>query len=464
MSGPASSTAIASTAPRTRATGTASTRTSWCSIRTRKRSPGPSRGTMRCSATRIGQPQADLSFDPRDSAPFAPLAAVVDPAFTWGDDRRRARRGTRRSSTRCTCAASRSCIRGFPSAFAAPTRRSRREPRDQPSDEAWRHGGRAACRCTTTPTIATWSRAGLTNYWGYNTLGVLRARTSATRPSRRPPARCASSSAWCGRCTPPASRSSSTSSTTTRPKAITSGPTLSLRGIDNASYYRLARGEPALLHGLHRLRQHAEHAEPAGAAADHGQPAVLGARDARRRLPLRSGERARARAVRSRSAGGVLRHHPSGSGAVAGEADRRAVGRRRRRLPGRATSRCCGPSGTASTATPCAASGAATAAPCPSWPRGWPAAATCTSRSGRRPYASINFITAHDGFTLHDLVSYNEKHNEANGEEQPRRREQQPELELRRRGADRRSGASTRCASGRSATCWPRCCSRRACR
>ena len=37
--------------------------------------------------------------------------------------------------------------------------------------------------------------------------------------------------------------------------------------------------------------------------------------------------------------------------------------------------------------------------------------------SGRKPYASINFITAHDGFTLHDLVSYNDKHNEANGEE-----------------------------------------------
>jgi glycogen operon protein len=37
--------------------------------------------------------------------------------------------------------------------------------------------------------------------------------------------------------------------------------------------------------------------------------------------------------------------------------------------------------------------------------------------TARRPYASINFITAHDGFTLRDLVSYNEKHNEANGEE-----------------------------------------------
>ena len=36
---------------------------------------------------------------------------------------------------------------------------------------------------------------------------------------------------------------------------------------------------------------------------------------------------------------------------------------------------------------------------------------------GRKPYASINFITAHDGFTLDDLVSYNDKHNEANGED-----------------------------------------------
>ena len=38
-------------------------------------------------------------------------------------------------------------------------------------------------------------------------------------------------------------------------------------------------------------------------------------------------------------------------------------------------------------------------------------------RSGRRPYASVNFVTAHDGFTLRDLVSYNHKHNEANGED-----------------------------------------------
>jgi isoamylase len=36
---------------------------------------------------------------------------------------------------------------------------------------------------------------------------------------------------------------------------------------------------------------------------------------------------------------------------------------------------------------------------------------------GRKPYASVNFVTAHDGFTLRDLVSYNEKHNQANGED-----------------------------------------------
>jgi glycogen operon protein len=38
-------------------------------------------------------------------------------------------------------------------------------------------------------------------------------------------------------------------------------------------------------------------------------------------------------------------------------------------------------------------------------------------RSGRRPYASINFVTCHDGFTLHDLVSYNDRHNQDNGQE-----------------------------------------------
>jgi glycogen operon protein len=39
------------------------------------------------------------------------------------------------------------------------------------------------------------------------------------------------------------------------------------------------------------------------------------------------------------------------------------------------------------------------------------------NHQGRRPWASVNFVTAHDGFTLNDVVTYNEKHNEANGED-----------------------------------------------
>jgi glycogen operon protein len=45
------------------------------------------------------------------------------------------------------------------------------------------------------------------------------------------------------------------------------------------------------------------------------------------------------------------------------------------------------------------------------------ASAPTFNHQGRRPWACINFVTAHDGFTLHDVVSYNRKHNEANGEE-----------------------------------------------
>ena len=44
------------------------------------------------------------------------------------------------------------------------------------------------------------------------------------------------------------------------------------------------------------------------------------------------------------------------------------------------------------------------------------ASAESFNHRGRKPWASVNFVTAHDGFTLNDLVSYNEKHNEANGE------------------------------------------------
>ena len=83
---------------------------------------------------------------------------------------------------------------------------------------------------------------------------------------------------------------------------------------------------------------------------------------------------------------------------------------------------------------------------------------------GRRPFASINFITAHDGFTLRDLVSYNEKHNEANGEGNRDGTDDNRSWNCGVEGADRRPGGATRCARGSSATSSRRCSSRRACR
>ena len=59
---------------------------------------------------------------------------------------------------------------------------------------------------------------------------------------------------------------------------------------------------------------------------------------------------------------------------------------------------------------------------------------------GRSPYASVNFVTAHDGFTVRDLVSYETEAQRGQRRGQPRRHRQQPVVQPRRRGRDRRRG------------------------
>ena len=100
-----------------------------------------------------------------------------------------------------------------------------------------------------------------------------------------------------------------------------------------------------------------------------------------------------------------------------GQADRRAVGRRRRRLPGRRV-----PAAVDGVERQVPRHGARLLARRAGQPRRVRVpvhrlAPTSTRSTAAGPIASINFVTAHDGFTLHDLVSYNEKHNEANGED-----------------------------------------------
>ncbi len=76
------------------------------------------------------------------------------------------------------------------------------------------------------------------------------------------------------------------------------GPTLSMRGHRQRGVLPARRRAAGVLHGLHRHRQHAQRAAPAHAAADHGLAALLGAGDARRRLPLRPGRDAGPRVLR----------------------------------------------------------------------------------------------------------------------------------------------------------------------
>ena len=105
--------------------------------------------------------------------------------------------------------------------------------------------------------------------------------------------------------------------------------------------YRQRRLLPAVrlralaLPGLHRLREQPERPPSALAPAGHGLAAVLDPGDARRRVPVRPGRRAGQGTARRGPAVHLLRPGPAGPRGLPGEADRRAVGRRRGRLPGR---------------------------------------------------------------------------------------------------------------------------------
>ena len=127
---------------------------------------------------------------------------------------------------------------------------------------------------------------GLRNYWGYNSIGYFApdARYAATA-TRAAGARVQGDGA----------RRSTRAGIEVILDVVYNhtaegnhlGPTLSLRGIDNAVLLPAGARRPALLHGLHRHRQQLDLHAPARPEADHGQPALLGAGDARGRLPLR---------------------------------------------------------------------------------------------------------------------------------------------------------------------------------
>ena len=283
--------ARARTTPRA---GCAATPPSCCSTRTPRRSTGERRaGTSRCSATTFGDP--DEARNDRATAPAARaevrghrpvLRLGRRPAAADPLPRDRHLRGARAGLT----------MRhpDVPGAAARHLRRARPPGGHRPP--AARSGVTAVELLPVHQFVAraaSWSTAGLTNYWGYNTIGFFAPHSALRRrrPARR--AGAASSRRWCKALHAAGHRGDPRRRLQPHRRGQPHwARRCRFRGIDNAAYYRLARRRPALLPGLHRLRQHARTcAHPHVAAADHGLAALLGHRDARRRVPLRPGRR-----------------------------------------------------------------------------------------------------------------------------------------------------------------------------
>ena len=194
------------------------------------------------------------------------------------------------------------------------------------------------------------------------------------------------------------------------------GPTFSFKGLENRVYYML--NADGYVQELLGLRQHAQRQPPDRPRVDLPLPAPLGPQLSRRRLPVRSGVDSQPRPhglFGAQSAGGrgrsaktrcladtkIIAEAWDAAGAYQvgtfGQLrwaewngryrdDMRRFWRGDPHMVGALATRLAGSS-------------------------------DLYQPGGRRPYHSINFITSHDGFTLNDLVSYNEKHNEANGED-----------------------------------------------
>ncbi|MBV9080653.1 MAG: glycogen debranching protein GlgX, partial [Elusimicrobia bacterium] len=362
---------------------------------------------------RIGDPQGDLSFDDRDNAGEAPLAAVIDSSFTWGDDR------PPRIPWHKTIIYE-AHVKGFTKKFPRLPENVQGTYAALASDPVLKY--LTSLGVTAIELLPVHQSVddkflidrGLSNYWGYNTLSFF-----------APNFRYASTS----------SPSDAIREFKQMVRALHAagievildvvynhtaegnhlGPTLSLRGVDNAVYYRLVDKDkryymdftgtgntlnmtspPVLKLIMDSLRYWVEEMHVDGfrfdlastLARDLYEVNRLGAFfDIIQQDPVLSQVKLIAEPWDLGEGGYQVGNFPVGWTEWNGKY-RDSVRRFWK-----------GDGGMASEfATRLAGS------------------SDLYESSGRRPYASINFITCHDGFTLNDLVSYNGKHNEANGE------------------------------------------------
>jgi glycogen operon protein len=360
----------------------------------------------------IGHPDADLSFDDRDSARRVPKAVVVDTAFTWGDDRPPRRPWNQTVIYECH-------LRGMSRRHPAVPRELRGTYLGMASDPIIDHLlglGVTAVELLPVHQFVD-ERAlverGLRNYWGYNSIAFFAPHVGYA-------------TGWGGQ---------QVDEFKSMVKALHKvgievildvvynhtgegnhlGPTLSLRGIDNASYYRLRRedrrsymdfsGTGNSLNMLHprtmqlimdSLRYWISEMHVDGFRFDLAPVLARELYEVNRlgtffdiiqQDPVISQAKLIAEPWDLGEGGYQVGNFPTGWAEWNGKY-RDCVRRFWRGDLGQVPELASRLSGSSD----------------------------LYEASGRRTYASINFVTAHDGFTLHDLVSYERKHNEANGD------------------------------------------------
>ncbi|MDZ7620824.1 MAG: glycogen debranching protein GlgX, partial [Patescibacteria group bacterium] len=362
----------------------------------------------------IGHEEADLSMDDRDSAAFAPLATVIDSAFTWGDDAPPAIARHKKVIYEVH-------VKGFSQRHPAIPEHLRGTYLALASQPAIEHFHTLGVNVVELMPVhhrvddRHLVDKGLTNYWGYNTLAFL-----------APEARYASISAG-----DESVREFKQMVHMLHAAGIEVildvvynhtaegnhlGPTLSLRGIDNASYYRLLADEPRYymdytgcgntLNVLHPrvlqlimdslrywvLEMHVDGFRfdlASALARELHEVNKLGAFfDIIHQDPVLSQVALIAEPWDLGEGGYQVGNFPVGWNEWNGKY-RDTIRRFWRGDDSTASefaTRLCGSS-------------------------------DLYEHSNRRPYASVNFVTAHDGYCLEDLVSYNDRHNDANGEE-----------------------------------------------
>lgn len=357
----------------------------------------------------VGHPDKDLSFDERDSAPFVPKAVVVEEAYDWGDDARPMHpwEDTVVMETH---------VRGYTMRFpdiADDVRGTFVALALNPVTEAIRSLGVTAVELLPIHAYADDQHLledERRNYWGYNTLGFFAVKrrylASGHRDELRETVKALHAAGLEVLLDVVYNHTAEGSEL---------GPTLSFRGIDNVSYYRLAddpryyindTGTGNTLNVSHprviqmvtdSLRYWVQEMHVDGFRFDLAtilgrEPSGFDQRggilDAVAQDPLLATVKLIAEPWDCGPGGYQVGHFPPGWAEWNDRFrdDMRSFWKGDEGKLGDFASRFAG-------------------------------SADFFNKRGRRPWASVNFITAHDGFTLGDLVSYNDKHNDANGED-----------------------------------------------